>query len=469
MHAAVPSQSSRGAPFRLGFASRAALLLLPTGVLLLAAAQTTDSTRLVFLLGTGFEILLFLLLLFSRQVWHHQLGPPVITLYLVGLGWLWLNTGSLHGWFPHFAQAVLLTVPLVVFAMQTLMDSGALAARHAIRLAKSLADRRDWPTDLSGWRTLPEVKALREALHEDATPALALLHHSRPEVQVAALAALEFRKKWLPGQAEVVLNLAQRADQPAVRAAAITALGNVDDRMLVETLAEFLRDPAWEVRRAATEALLWDAETRWSWIRNAVRRALGDPALLDDGALRFEGQLLKPDAVTDLIAWSTEKGPLAVRSALTLGVHFSRALSERPDPLVIKDLKERLANPHAPATLRMELAQLLRTHRQLERPVVESLLDRVNPAPLRLFAAEIMLREERDATALATLRDVARLPNREIALSAADVVQRRLGIDLGLAMDEPLPALHSRQAAEVTRRVMTWAAQQEEQPVGNGQ
>ena len=155
MHAAVRSQARRNVPFGLRLACRAALLLLPTGLLLLAAAQTADSTRLMFLLGTGFEILLFLLLLFSRQVWHYQLGPPVITLYLVGLGWLWLNTGSLHGWFPHFAQAVLLTVPLVVFAMQTLMDSGALAARHAIRLAKSLADRKDWPTDLSGWRTLP--------------------------------------------------------------------------------------------------------------------------------------------------------------------------------------------------------------------------------------------------------------------------------------------------------------------------
>ena len=47
----------------------------------------------------------------------------------------------------------------------------------------------------------------------------------------------------------------------------------------------------------------------------------------------------------------------------------------------------------------------------------------------------------------------------EIALSTADVVQRRLGVDLGLALGQALPALHSRQAAEVTRRVMVWAAQ----------
>jgi len=334
-----------------------------------------------------------------------------------------------------------------------------------VRLANSLAHRSDWPADLAACRMLPEVKALREALHEDATPALALLHHPRPEVLVAALAALEFRREWLPGQAEMVLNLAQRAEQPTVRAAAISALGNLDDRILVETLSEFLRDPAWEVRRAATEALLWDTETRWSWIRNAVRRALGDPALVEDGPLRYDGHLLKPEAVTDLTAWATEKGPLAIRAALTVGVHFSRALSERADPAVVNDLKQRLVNPHAPATLRMELAQLLRTHQELDRGLLESLLDRANPAPLRLLAAEILLGDERDPQALAALRDIARLPNREIALTAADLVQRRLGIDLGLAMGQPLPPLHSRQAAEVTRRVMMWAAEQEEEPV----
>src|SRR5207244_6872210 len=117
------------------------------------------------------------------------------------------------------------------------------------------------------------------------------------------------------------------------------------------------RDPAGEVRRATTEALLWDTETRWSWIRNAVRRALGDPALVDDGPLRYDGQLLKAEAVTDLTAWATEKGPLAIRAAVTLGVYFSRALNERPDPAVIKDLQQRFANPHAPPALRMELAQ----------------------------------------------------------------------------------------------------------------
>src|SRR5262249_25631857 len=151
---------------------------------------------------------------------------------------------------------------------QILTDSGAPAIRRARMLASALASRRDWPTDLTVCRMLPEVKALREALQVDAAPALALLRNKRPEVRIAALAALEFRQNWRPGQPEMVLHLALRAEEPAVRAAALTALGNVNERGVVEGLSEFLRDPSWEVRRAATEAVLWDTQHRWGWIRH---------------------------------------------------------------------------------------------------------------------------------------------------------------------------------------------------------
>jgi hypothetical protein len=105
---------------------------------------------------------------------------------------------------------------------------------------------------------------------------------------------------------------------------------------------------------------------------------------------------------------------------------------------------------------------LLWNGQDLDRPLLEKLLDPANPASLRLIAVEALLNEKHDAQvpaeALAALRDLARLPNREIALATADLVQKHLGVDVGLPPGKPLPPLHSRHAAEVTRQVMTWAA-----------
>jgi hypothetical protein len=443
-------------------AARVCILLLPTGLLLFAALRTRNESNFVLWMGTAFQLLVCILSFLSR-FGRQQIAPSVITLYLIALGWLWWGSGTHDDWYQHFGRAILLVVPMVVFAMQTLTESGAPALRRARLLAQRLANRQEWPADLGACRTLPEVKALREALHVDPTPALALLHHPRLQVRVAALAALEFRKEWRPGQAEYVLHVAQTAAEPAVRAAAVTALGNLDERPLVETLAGFLRDSSWEVRRAAIEALLWDSEHRWSWIRHAVRATLADPALHEDGALLHDGNVLTPEAVNDLNAWATEKGLLATRSALTLAAHYHRAMNEQPDDGLIQSLKQRLADHRVPAILRMELARMLWQSQELDRSLIESLLNPANPAPLRLTAVEALLSDQRQAhppaEAMAALRDLARLPNREIAVATADLVQRRLGPDMGLVPGQPLPQLHSRQAAEVTRRVMTWAAQ----------
>jgi HEAT repeat protein len=355
---------------------------------------------------------------------------------------------------------------MVFFGFQTLQESGAPALRRANNLAQRLANRMDWPGDLASCRQLSEVKALRAALGFDAGPALALLSHHRLEVRVAALAALEFRKEWRPGQAELVLQVAQRAEQPALRAAAVTALGNIDDRELVETLAQFLHDASLEVRRAAVEALLWDTEHRWTWIRYAVRRILADPLFFNDGPLLPEGQHLTDDAVKDLTAWCAEKGTLSARAAQTLAAHYHRALSDRLDPQLLAELRRQLAEPHTPAVLRLELGKLLQYFQEFDPGLLENLIDPSNPATLRLIACEALLAEHVEGIlrdqAVAALRDLARLPNREIALGAADVVQRRIGVDLGLGLGQPLPPVQSRQAAEITRRVMLWAAQYED-------
>lgn len=456
--------SSRSDPSQaplVGIVLRILTLLLPALLLLLASSRAEGTSRTMLCVGGVFQVVVCCFSFLSRRSWRQPAGPSVIALYLIALGWLWVGADVRVDWFPHLAQAILLVVPLSVFALQTLANSGAHAIRHARLLADRLAARKDWPAELDACRGLPEVKAFREALHVDAAPALALLDHARPQVRIAALAALEFRKDWRPGQAERVLILAHSADQPAVRAAALAALANLDDRLLIEAVAEFLRDPSAAVRRAAAEALLWDAERRWPWIRYTVRFTLADPAHASEGALPYQGQSLPPEAVHDLHAWAAEKGVLAIRAALTLGDHYDRALPEQPDEELVERLGRLLVDPHTPPGLRLELARVLQKHRAIDLATREKLLDPANPAPLRLVAADSLLAEGRHAAALAALHEVARLPNREMALATAAVVQCRLGVDLGLDPDGPPPGIHSRQAAEVTRRVMTWAARQD--------
>lgn len=456
------SQYQRQVGAMLALVGRFTILLLPSAILLVAVLRDPGANKLVLWLGAAFQVAVCFLSFVSGGGWRQPLGPSVITLYLIALAWLWFGEPR-EDWYTSLAKSVLLVVPLVVFGFQTLHESGAPALRRANWLAHRLAERKDWPSDFAGCRALPEVKALRAALGYDAAPALALLNDTRPELRVAALAALEFRKDWRPGQAELVMQVAQRAEQPLVRAAAVTALGNLDDRELVEMLAQFLHDTSREVRHAAAEALLWDTEKRWSWIRFSVRRILADPLFFNDGPLIAEGQLLTEEAVGDLTAWCAEKGTLSARAAQTLAAHYHRTLNERLDPDRLRILREQLADARTPAVLRLELGKLLQFFQELDQPLLEQLIEPSNPGSLRLIGCETLLADHVEGMprdqAISTLRDLARLPNREIALATADVVQRRLGVDLGLGLGQPLPAVQSRQAAEITRRVMHWATQ----------
>src|SRR5262249_44505099 len=158
--------------------------------------------RLVLWLGAAFQMLACVLALVSRQAGRELAAPAVIMLYVIALSWLVLGTAGFHDPFLHVAQAVLLVIPLGFFPAQCLRDSRAPALRRARQLARRLAARAEWPADLlADCRALPEVKALREALHIDATPALELLSNPRPPVRVAALTALEYRAHWHHGQA----------------------------------------------------------------------------------------------------------------------------------------------------------------------------------------------------------------------------------------------------------------------------
>lgn len=441
---------------------RAVVLLFPAMLLLVAAVRTPQETPWVLWGGMGFQLLICFLAFISHRSWNQPIGPSIVTLYLTAVAWMWFgDSGS--DWFTHLSKGMLIGLPILVFGYQTLIESGAPVMRRAHKLSQRIAARQDWPADLLQCRSLPEVKAFRATLVYDAAPALVLLQHERTEVRVAALSALEFRKDWRPGQAEHVMQIAQRSEEPAIRAAAVLALANLEDRMMIETLAQFLNDPHREVRRAAVEALLWDSERRWSWIRFAVRRTLSDPLFKDDGPLLPEGQVLTTEVVNDLTAWCAEKGLISARAAETLAAQFNRLMCEQIDPALVTSLRQQLSEPHTPAILRLELGRVLQVHQVLDKELLEQLLDSATPATLRLIACETILSQEQDAmlrsVAVTALKDLGRLPNREIALVTADIVQRRLGVDLGIGLGQALPPAPSRVAGDIVRRLIAWANQ----------
>lgn len=445
-------ESSRGTGRLLG---RAVVLFVPAAVMAIGAVATAPAPMLW--LGAGLLLATALVLLPQPRLASPSTGLAVIALYVLAQVWLWYCVGQYHRhWYPHLALGTLLLAPILLFAAVTLVRSGVHDLRRARFVAHRLLRRRDWPDDLSYCATLPEVTALRETLHADAAPALALLDDERPVIRVAALSALAYRRHWLPSQSDVVRIVAERAPEPEVRAAAIRALAHTRDRGQVETIANFLRDPSPLVRRAAAEVLFWDGERRWPWARFGVHAALADPNLRDDGPLPLAGAALPATALCDLTEWSAEGGAQSVRAALTLAAYYGHAFSGSPDDELAADIRRKVLDPSAPTVLRMELAQLLLEHRQLDCNHLATLLVTDQPVPLRLLAADAILAAGPDSEATATLYEVARRPNREIALAAAQVVQRRLGVELGVK--SPLPPIQSRFAAEITRRVMEWAA-----------
>ena len=102
---------------------------------------------------------------------------------------------------------------------------------------------------------------------------------------------------------------------------------------LVTGLSGFLRDQTPEVRLAAAEALMWEADTRWPFARDGVREVLADHRLADQGAMFVGMGKLPAAAIADMTSWSSEHPPLAHRAILSLIEHYHADLmsGERPE------------------------------------------------------------------------------------------------------------------------------------------
>ena len=431
-----------------------ALLFMPTGILALLALRTGSNSVAV---GAGIQVLFLLVFIRTHPVWKPPVSVSVVVLYLISLVWAWLPLRDSSDWAVHIGQGILLFFAVGMLAAHDLNRTGAEPMRRANRWMNLISSRTHWPMQLADCRTLPEAIGLRDAIREEPGPALALLSDNRPEVQATALGALEHRPNWRPGEAELVLKLGRESREPAVRVAAVYALAGVETAELVSALATFLRDPSADVRAATAEAVMWNADARWPFTRDSVKEALADPKLLADGALFAGIGRLPAAAMADLITWSAEHAPLAQRAIQTLIEHYHAELLADERPELASELAAMMLSHETPPPLRVELASLLRDHHLLSADLLDRLTNPDQPGPIRLFAAELMLRiNPHDPDGVDVLRGLARQPNREMAVRVAAVLQNVLGLDLGLPPgDLPLP--NSKTAADAARRVVAWA------------
>ena len=431
------------------------LLGLPAIVLGLLAYRFNSMPVAV---GAGVEGLFVLVFARVHPVWRPPVSISVVILYVIALIWAWVPLRNANDWVPHVAQGVLLVVGMILLAAHDLTRTGAEPLRRANKWTRRIRSRRRWPEQLADCRVLPEAVGLRAAIREEPGPALALLSDPRHSVQTTALGALEHRPHWRPGEGEFVLRFGQTSEEPAVRAAAAYALAGGATPELVAGVASFLRDSAPEVRLAAAEALMWEAEARWPFARDGVREALADQNLSQEGALFAGIGRLPAAAVADMTTWSAEHPPLAHRAILSLIEHYHADLVGGERPELASELSTMMLEAETPPALRVELAALLRDHHMLSPDLLDRLTNLDQPGPMRLFAAELMLRiNPHDPDGIDVLRGLARQPNREMAVQIASVLQNVLGVQLGLPEGD-LPLSTSKEAADISRKVLSWAS-----------
>ena len=170
-----------------------------------------------------------------------------------------------------------------------------------------------------------------------------------------------------------------------------------DTDRYVETVAPLASDPA--VQSAVTTN-----------ITNVVFRYLDVQGLTQQAidALSSSGRL-PPAAFADLVTWSEEHAPLAHRAIHTLVEQYHRGLNDNDQPELGSQLAAMMLDATVSPALRVELAALLRDHHLLTPDLLDRLTNMDQPGPIRLFAAEQMLRvNPHDPDGVDVLRGLAR-------------------------------------------------------------
>src|SRR5262245_58241396 len=121
---------SRHLPITVNQAIRLAVLFFPALLLAIAALRHSGPHATMLWMGAAFQVGVCFLYVIAQNHRPESTALAVLALYLVALAWFWFGVAE-NDWFAHLAKALLLVISLLVFAQQTLADSGAPAIRRA--------------------------------------------------------------------------------------------------------------------------------------------------------------------------------------------------------------------------------------------------------------------------------------------------------------------------------------------------
>jgi hypothetical protein len=432
------------------------LLGLPIFVLLLGLLNCPSSQLLLLSTGVGCITLMAMLLAMEYGLAYLKQRQAIVIPYVGAATWL-LLVGLTEQPIGKVQFGLLLLLVVAIVVHLELNHSNLARLRKSRRIVDALAHRTKWPSDIRDCLTLPEVLELRSLVQDDPSPALALTRHPALEGQVAALGALKDYPYFRSSVRKYLLHLATKTTSPIVRAATVRVLSQSEDENTLDRLVVHLRDEDHLVRMATSDSLLMNAEQNWLKIRGGYREAIIDPRFARDGAFPCRSRL--PDqALNDFLIWAGEIGSTGQRATMTLVEYFRRMIKQDRSDVFVERLNRQLLDPLTPSAVRVEVGYMLRDGGYLRLQHFEKLLESNQPGPLRLLAVEALLISGWDPRADQVLREIAAQPNRELAVAAAVIIQKYLRVDLGLPLNSPPPPAHSREAQEVTRRVMQWAS-----------
>lgn len=431
-------------------------LLLPALLLGSSVMWVRESPQPYIMLGLASVLAIAGLVILARTRASKVVESRILlAFYLVAYIGIQFVGADLENPLCQAALGLSLLTPVGAFMYRELTATGG-NIRKAKFILRSLVERESWPDDHDELRQLPEIRHLRELLKENASPAMPYLNHPNPKIQAVALTALEFQPKWGKDEPDLIIHRANFSDEPLVRSAAVMALACVTKPRHLACLVPFLSDHSAHVRRAAGIAILWDARNRWADLRASIREAISKPFASKDGPLPCSGDFPLM-AIQDLLMWAGEAGVVGRRATQTILRHCKKAIEEDSSPEAIDRMVTLVQYQQVVPSIRVEVAFRLHAAGKLAPEVAVKLLGSAQPTLLRVIAAGALLSQHEDARAVDVLRDAARQPNREIGLVAADIVQKYLGVDMGLPMGEDLPNPNSRLAGEVIRKLIKWS------------